>query len=94
MRKAGLPESKEFRWGYFVGKARDNIHIMLAMSPAGDNLRVRCRNFPGLVSNSNIDWFFPWPEDALATVASYFLVNVPLEDEHRQPVTEHIVMIH
>lgn len=64
------------------------------MSPAGDTLRIRCRNFPGLVSNTNIDWFFPWPEDALAAVASYFLVNVELDDDHRQPVTDHIVMIH
>jgi dynein heavy chain len=64
------------------------------MSPAGDTLRLRCRNFPGLVSNTNIDWFFPWPEDALAAVASYFLVNVNLDEELRQPITDHIVMIH
>ncbi len=70
------------------------MHIILAMSPAGDTLRLRCRNFPGLVSNTNIDWFFPWPEDALAAVASYFLVNVELDEEHRQPITDHIVMIH
>lgn len=53
------------------------------MSPAGDTLRLRCRNFPGLVSSTNIDWFFPWPEDALAAVASYFLINVELEEEMR-----------
>jgi dynein heavy chain len=56
---------------------------MLAMSPAGDTLRLRCRNFPGLVSNTNIDWFFPWPEEALSAVASNFLVNVELEEEMR-----------
>jgi dynein heavy chain len=53
------------------------------MSPAGDTLRLRCRNFPGLVSNTSIDWFFPWPEDALSAVASYFLVNVALEEDVR-----------
>jgi dynein heavy chain len=65
MRKQKLPETKEFRWNYFVNKARENLHIVLAMSPAGDQLRVRCRNFPGLISNTTVDWFFPWPEDAL-----------------------------
>jgi dynein heavy chain len=64
------------------------------MSPAGDTLRVRCRNFPGLVSNTSIDWFFAWPEDALKAVAENFLVNVQLDDEIRQPITDHIVMIH
>jgi len=94
MRKQNLPETKEFRWQYFVNRARENLHIILAMSPAGDTLRIRCRNFPGLVSNTNIDWFFAWPEDALAAVASHFLVNVELEEEMRQPITDHIVMIH
>ena len=89
-----MPETKESKWAFFVSKCRDSMHIVLAMSPAGDSLRLRCRNFPGLVSNTNIDWFFPWPEDALGAVAEYFLVNVPLEDELRKPISDHIVMIH
>ena len=76
IRKLKLPETKEFSWNYFVNKARQNIHIMLCMSPAGESLRVRCRNFPGLVSNTNIDWFFPWPEEALSDVATYFLKDL------------------
>jgi dynein heavy chain len=70
------------------------MHIMLCMSPAGDTLRLRCRNFPGLVSNTSIDWFFPWPEEALADVANYFLKTVDIESEIRQSITDHIVMIH
>mmetsp|Transcript_12497 Transcript_12497/g.8721 ORF Transcript_12497/g.8721 Transcript_12497/m.8721 type:complete len:138 (+) Transcript_12497:5731-6144(+) len=64
------------------------------MSPAGDTLRVRCRNFPGLVSNTNIDWFFPWPADALSDVATHFLNEIDLDAELRQPITDHIVLIH
>ena len=76
MRAKKLPETKEFRWQYLVKRCRENIHIVLCMSPAGDTLRLRCRNFPGLVSNTSIDWFFPWPEDALSAVAFYFLQKV------------------
>ena len=94
MRKQKLPETKEFRWGYFVNKCRENLHIVLAMSPAGDTLRVRCRNFPGLISNTNVNWFFPWPEDALTGVANNFMGNVELTDEERTKVTEHLVMVH
>lgn len=36
-------------WSYLINKCRDNLHIVLAMSPGGDTLRRRCRNFPGLV---------------------------------------------
>ena len=87
MRKQKLPETKEFRWGYFVNRCRDNLHIVLAMSPAGDTLTLRCRNFPGLISNTNVDWFFPWPEDALAAVADNFMGGIELEDGQREKVT-------
>ena len=93
-RKEGVPENKEAKWDYFVNRCRDNLHIVLAMSPAGDTLRLRCRNFPGLVSNTSIDWFFPWPKEALEAVATYFLQNEDLEDKLRQPITDHIVMVH
>ena len=43
------------------------------MSPVGDALRVRCRKFPALVSCCTIDWFFPWPEEALINVAMAIL---------------------
>ena len=43
------------------------------MSPIGDTLRTRCKNFPGMVNNTVIDWFEAWPEQALQSVASVFL---------------------
>lgn len=64
------------------------------MSPAGDTLRVRCRNFPGLITNTIVDWFFPWPEDALTAVANNFMGKVELEDDDRQKVIDHLVMVH
>jgi dynein heavy chain len=53
------------------------------MSPSGDTLRIRCRNFPGLVSNTTVDWFFPWPLEALTDVASHFLAEVEIDSEFR-----------
>ena len=92
--KAKLPTTKEFRWAYFVKRARENLHIILAMSPAGETLRMRCRNFPGLVSNTTIDWFFPWPLEALTDVAKHFLEEVELPAECREAVTDHITSVH
>ena len=34
-------------WQYFVNKSANNLHVVLGMSPVGDTLRTRCRNFPG-----------------------------------------------
>lgn len=53
------------------------------MSPVGDQLRIRCRNFPGMVNNTIIDWFMPWPEQALYAVATSFLSeNQMVPEEH------------
>lgn len=94
IRRKKLPETKDFRWNYFVNRARENLHIVLCMSPAGEALRIRCRSFPGLVSNTQIDWFFPWPSDALSDVATYFIKDVALEKDYKSKVISHIVMIH
>ena len=44
---AGSAPARESIWQYFVNKCANNLHVVLAMSPVGDTLRTRCRNFPG-----------------------------------------------
>lgn len=94
VRAAGMSDSPDICWEYFVGKCRDNLHVVLAMSPSGDKLRVRCRSFPGLVSASVIDWFQPWPADALEKVAQYFLQDEQLPNELREKIIRHLVYTH
>jgi len=57
----------------FTERVRQNLHIVLAFSPVGALFRGRCRMFPSLVNCCNIDWFDPWPNDALYSVAQFFL---------------------
>lgn len=63
-------------WSYFVNTSLQNLRIALSMSPSGDLLRTRCRSYPGLVSSTTIDWMFPWPEQALVSVANVTLSDV------------------
>ncbi|RYY37981.1 hypothetical protein EON62_00755, partial [archaeon] len=94
VKAAGMYDTKENCWSYFVNKCRNNLHLVLAMSPSGDALRRRCRNFPGLVSNTVIDWFFAWPKDALYRVAENFIKEEVLPDENRADITQHMVHVH
>jgi len=71
--KNGASPAKESIWQYFVTKCSVNLHVVLCMSPTGDTLRTRCRNFPGLINNAIIDWFLPWPEQALLAVSTSLL---------------------
>lgn len=41
----------------FIERVRDQLHIVLAMSPIGDAFRTRLRMFPSLVNCCTIDWF-------------------------------------
>lgn len=65
--KSRIPDSRENCWNFFINRCRNNLHIVLCMSP-GELLRRRCRNFPGLVSNTVVDWFSKWPQQALQSV--------------------------
>ncbi|CAL1543933.1 unnamed protein product, partial [Lymnaea stagnalis] len=92
----GKGPAKESIWQYFVDKCATNLHIVMAMSPVGETLRTRCRNFPGIVNNAIIDWFFPWPEQALFAVASVMISpdNQLIPQNHREDIVGHCVMVH
>jgi dynein heavy chain len=41
--KAGVEETPDALFRFFIDRVRSNLHIALCMSPVGDGLRVRCR---------------------------------------------------
>lgn len=95
VQKLGLTPTRETVWSHFVKKCSNNLHVVLAMSPVGETLRTRCRNFPGMVNNCVIDWFMPWPKQALQAVASNFLAdNDKIPDGSRETVVSHVVFVH
>lgn len=92
--KMGLPPTRESVWSYFIKKCTNNLHIVLCMSPVGETLKTRCRNFPGLVNNVSIDWFTAWPKQALHAVASQFLAEVSLWLEERSKLGGWSIVYH
>ena len=67
----------------FIERVRDQLHVVLTMSPIGDAFRTRLRKFPSLVNCCTIDWFQSWPDDALHAVAARFLEDIEMTDERR-----------
>eukprot|EP00898_Chlorokybus_atmophyticus_P007698 jgi/Chlat1/792/Chrsp104S01257 len=70
---AGVIETRDNCWDFFVDRVRRNLHVILCFSPAGDRFRIRARQFPALLACTTIDWFHPWPHEALVSVAARFL---------------------
>lgn len=58
-----------------TSQIRENLHVILCFSPMAPEFRNRARKFPALVSCTVIDWFQPWPKEALASVGTRFLAK-------------------
>ncbi|KAF7232413.1 hypothetical protein EG68_10797, partial [Paragonimus skrjabini miyazakii] len=88
--------NKETVWNYFKASCASRLHLVLCMNPTGDTLRTRCRDFPGIVKCTTIDWYFPWPEQALYAVACSLIdpkfSQVPTM--HWEAVVTNVVNIH
>ena len=78
---AGIEETTNNLWKFFIDRVRNNLHIILAMSPIGSSLRNRCRMYPGFVNCTTIDYFHTWPAEALQEVAAKFLASVEFPDD-------------
>lgn len=76
----GIPDTRENCWQWFIDKTKKNLHMSLCFSPVGESFRQRARKFPALVNNTVIDWFQPWPYEALMSVADSFLKETDMGD--------------
>ncbi|GFS18450.1 dynein heavy chain 1, axonemal [Elysia marginata] len=74
----GLQPTKTIMFSAYTKRVRSNLHTVITMSPLGEIFRARLRQFPALVNCCTIDWFRPWPADALRSVAVKYLND--LED--------------
>ncbi|KAJ9459816.1 Dynein beta chain [Diplonema papillatum] len=80
-------------WQFFINKVRSNLHTILCFSPVGEQFSTWCRQFPALANTTVIDWFHPWPEEALVSVAQRFLSDVELND-CIDNIAEHMAFCH
>lgn len=70
-------------YNFFIERVKENLHLVLAMSPIGDAFRNRLRMFPSLINCCTIDWFQAWPDDALEMVANKFLEELDMAEDMR-----------
>ncbi|KAG5856708.1 hypothetical protein ANANG_G00010770 [Anguilla anguilla] len=76
MRGLGLLHSREHCWRFFIDRVRQQLKVVLCLSPVGSALRVRARHFPALVNCTAIDWFHQWPPEALQSVSRRFIQEI------------------
>jgi len=76
MKKAGESLAYDSLCKKFTSNVIRNLHIVLALSPIGGRFRNRCQIFPSLISCCTIDWYDPWPSNALHAVSLELLQKI------------------
>jgi dynein heavy chain len=64
---------------FFIDRVRSNLHVVLCMSPVSVKFPERARRFPGITGGCTIDWFLPWPKEALIAVSKGFIEQMTIE---------------
>ena len=91
----GIPDTRESLMEFYVERVKQNLHLVLAFSPIGSDFRTQSRRFPSLVNCTAIDWFHPWPKEALVNVAQNFLADVVFDTPMIQEnVSYHMAEVH
>lgn len=54
---AGIPDTRENCWKFFIDRVRKQLKVVLCFSPVGSTLRVRGRKFPAIINCTCIDWY-------------------------------------
>lgn len=83
-----------YQW--LVGRIRDALHIVLAVSPASYKFTEKHRLFPAIFSTCQYVWFLPWSEDALVNVARGLITsyNVDCPPEVTEKLAKHLGHTH
>ena len=94
-RKQGIAETPQELFRLLIERVRNNLHVILCMSPIGDAFRNRIRQYPAFVNCTTIDWFQEWPKDALLEVAERYLDGVDLgSDDVKQAAATIFMTMH
>jgi len=88
VKATGLVPDRTNCWEYYINQIRRNLHVVLAFSPVGDAFRTRARKFPAIVNCTVIDWFQPWPHEALFSVGKKFMAGVEFASQGVRNVVE------
>jgi dynein heavy chain len=71
---------------WFFNNIKDSLHLSICFSPLFKFFKDFLRNYPALINSCTIDWFMPWPVEALNEVAVKYVGQLDIDEERVQPI--------
>lgn len=71
-------QSTEETYSIIIERAKVNMHIVVCMSPIGEQFRSHVRQYPAIINCTTIDWFCEWPEEAFLEISHKYFSNLTL----------------
>ncbi|GBG24145.1 Dynein heavy chain 9, axonemal [Hondaea fermentalgiana] len=78
---AGYKPDVAGSFAYFTEKVQKDLHWIFSFDPKACDLQSWLRAFPALAQGTVVNWFHPWPEKALRSVAVMLLEDLELESD-------------
>lgn len=78
----------------FKTYVKRHLHIIIDFSYISNNFKEKVKIYPSIVNCCTVDWFFPWPEDALTSIATYYLSNINIDKKTKNSSIEILKNMH
>ncbi|EAY07015.1 Dynein heavy chain family protein [Trichomonas vaginalis G3] len=79
----------------FKERIRNNLHIVLIVSPSSSIFQETLHSFSDLLKETTMDWFMPWSSNSLEAVATNVLEKSSISDpEMRKKIVSFCVRAH
>lgn len=95
LRAAGLHDGAEACGAHAQQKVWALVHVVLLVDAAAlvDVARRRERFLPSLLAHAAVDWFEPWPQSALISIAHEYLAGEALVPAHDEAAADEASML-
>ncbi|KAJ8610701.1 hypothetical protein CTAYLR_005659 [Chrysophaeum taylorii] len=96
-RRSDYVDTLDFLVRHFYDTVRSNLHVVLCFSPVNRKFAERARKFPGLVNGCAVDWFLPWPAEALVAVSRGVLGSstaIECDEPTKNAILQHMAFAH
>ena len=88
-------DSYDNLWSFFLSRVRDNLHLCLCFGRRRQVCAPRA-DFLKLINGCTIDWFLPWPQEALIAVSTKFIGDFKMacDDDVKGKLQLHMGGVH